>query len=111
MKVDKIKKITIEALQARGYSQSEAQKFISQIAKNSNSNATETLPGSGIFCSEETQRQCVNSFKREITEYKRLWKTWMNRCHDLQKYIEDAVEPFNKKIKEINIYRDVDKRL
>ena len=111
MNIDKLKNIVLDALQSRGYSESEAQQFVEQLIFNADKGATETLPGSGIFCPEDKQRKCVGGLMRQINEYKRLWNTWMARCHDLQNYVEEAVAPFNKKIKEINIYREKDKNL
>jgi len=111
MKIDKLRNIVSDALQSRGYCEAEAQQFIEQLVSNSEKGATETLPGSGIFCPEDKQLKCAASFRRQINEYERLWRTWMDRCHDLRNYLQEAVRPFNKKIKEIDIYHDKDKNL
>ena len=104
MKIDKLRNIVSDALQSRGYCEAEAQQFIEQLVSNSEKGATETLPGSGIFCPEDKQRQCVSGLMRQVDEYKRLWNTWMDRCFELQKYLQEALAPFNKKIKEIDFY-------
>lgn len=105
MKTDKLKNITLDALQSRGYSQSEAEQIINQLISGGNKNVSEVLPGSNIFCPIDKQIKCMASFRRQINEYERLWRTWMTRCVEVQRSIQEAIEPFNEKIRDINIWK------
>ena len=104
MNCAKLEEIVLDALSSRGYSDTEARKLLAQLILKSEEGVEEVLPGSGIFCSVAKQQQCTRCFRDRIIEYERLWRTWMKRCHSLLEYFQEALSPFNTKIKEVSLF-------